>query len=86
MKDIVDAIPYGANAVLSILEGQVTDGKGGELFVWKASNKNTIHKTHIVLRSTGQSTDSLVNQFFIGYVRYDASLPCQWYKLSLVDA
>jgi len=85
MRDIIDAIPNGANIVLSITKTDVTDGKDGELFVWKASNSSTIHKTHIVLRTTSQASQTLVNMLYIGYVRYDTSLPCQWYKPSLVD-
>ena len=83
MREIVDAIPYGSNIVISTSQAEVTDGRDGDLYIFKSASENTVHKTHIVVRQTTQTAPSLIGLLFFGYLRFDSSLPCQWYRVDM---
>lgn len=89
MQDIVNAIPYGASIVLSITTTDVIDGRDGEVFIWKPSMYSVLHKAQIILRSTPRAATTLINGYYIGYLKSDdpsvslSTYTCQWYKPTL---
>lgn len=89
MEDIVNTMPWGGRMALSITPEEVTDGVGGDVYIFKAPSGGTKHKTHIVARVTARADTSLVGKLLFGYLKMDDSndnnspLTCEWYKPTL---
>ena len=84
VRDIVNALPYGCDCVVSITNGEVTDCPAtGEMYIRKASHSGVIHKTDLVFRLNTASTSTLLGNYMIGML--PASGDVLWYKPTLTQ-
>lgn len=84
IRQIVEALPYGASVVISISTGNVSDlNTTGELYIRTAASSSVLHKTDLVFRSNTASATSLDGRYLIGMLPGTGS--AKWYKPTITE-
>ena len=84
IRQIVEALPYGASVVISVSTGNISDlNTTGELYIRTAASSSVLHKTDLVFRSNTASATSLDGRYLIGMLPGTGN--AKWYKPTITE-